>query len=206
MFLAFQTTKEVRCYFLPFFFATAHGVTYYKNWSHIWLLTYKAVKGGGLLTDGLRPSPQKTSYTRIHTHTYIQSPVQSMLLSGIETCCLAPAALKSLEGFHVKAAHRMTGVLPKLTSGRWKQPKTKTVLVATGLHTIEYYVQVLRACKLNWVQDGPILKTCRSAKRMRGSPPRLYWSEQPMELDAASGGAPLTVAAEQDREDGGRAP
>ena len=51
---------------------------------------------------------------------FYKATVQSVLLFGSETWCLAPAALKSLEGFHVKAARRMTGMLPKLTSGRWK--------------------------------------------------------------------------------------
>ena len=54
--------------------------------------------------------------------------------------CGTFAALKNLEGFHVKAARRMTGMLPRLTSGRWKYPKRQTVLVASGLRTIEYFV------------------------------------------------------------------
>ena len=51
---------------------------------------------------------------------FYKATVQSVLLFGSETWCLAPAALKSLESFHVKATRRMTGMLPKLTSGRWK--------------------------------------------------------------------------------------
>ena len=49
---------------------------------------------------------------------FYKATVQSVLLFGSETWCLAPAALKSFEGFHVKAARCMTGMLPKLTSGR----------------------------------------------------------------------------------------
>ena len=49
---------------------------------------------------------------------FYKATVQSVLLFGSETWCLDPAALKSLEGFYVKAARRMTGMLPKLTSGR----------------------------------------------------------------------------------------
>ena len=37
-----------------------------------------------------------------------------VLLFGSKTWVLAPATLKRLEGFHVKAACRMTGLLPKL--------------------------------------------------------------------------------------------
>ena len=122
---------------------------------------------------------------------FYKATVQSVLLFGSETWCLAPAALKSLEGFHVKAACHMTGMLPKLTSGRWKYPKMQTELAAAGLRTIEHYVQVCRARILNWVQDRPILKMCRLAERRRGSLPRLYWWEQPMHLDEASGGEAL---------------
>ena len=62
-----------------------------------------------------------------------------------------------LKGFHVKAARRMTGLLPKITGGTWKYPKTKTVLAAAGLHMIEYYVQVRRARILRWVEERPIV-------------------------------------------------
>ena len=52
--------------------------------------------------------------------------------------------------------------------------KTKTVLAAAGLHTIEHYVQVRRARILQWVEDRPILKLCTEAERRRGTTPRLY--------------------------------
>ena len=63
-----------------------------------------------------------------------------------ETWVLSPATLQRLEVFHVKVACRMTGLPPKLVGGSWKFPKTKTVLAAAGLHTIEHYVQIRRAC------------------------------------------------------------
>ena len=49
---------------------------------------------------------------------FYKGTVQSMLLFGSETWCLAPSTLKSLEDFHVKAARSMTGMILKLTSGR----------------------------------------------------------------------------------------
>ena len=137
---------------------------------------------------------------------FYKATVQAVLLFGRETWWLAPATLKRLEGFHVKAARQMTGLLPKITGGTWKYPKTKTVLAAAGLHTIEYYVQVRRARILRWVEDIPILKMCWSADRRRGTTPRLHWWEQPIELDDTSRGTPPAVAAEEDRGDGGRAP
>ena len=105
---------------------------------------------------------------------FYKATVQSVLLFGSERWVLSPATLQRLEGFHVKAARRMTGLLPKQIGGAWKFPKTKTVLAAAGLHTIKHYVQVRRARILRWVEDRPILNMCRSAKRRRGTTPRLY--------------------------------
>ena len=99
----------------------------------------------------------------------------------------------------------MTGLSPKKVGGAWKFPKSKTVLAADGLHTIKYYVQVCRARILRWVEDKPILKLCREAERRRGTTPRLYWWEQPMDLDEASGGAPADATTEGDGGDWGRA-
>ena len=67
---------------------------------------------------------------------FYKATVQSVLLFGRKTWVLLPAALKRLEGFHVKATRRMTGLLPKKVGGSWKFPKTKTVLAAAGLHMI----------------------------------------------------------------------
>ena len=71
--------------------------------------------------------------------------------------------IRQLEGFRVKVARRMTGLLPKKIGRARKLPKTKTVLAAAGLHTIAHYVQVRRARIMRWVEDRPILKLCRSA-------------------------------------------
>ena len=105
---------------------------------------------------------------------FYKATVQSVLLFGSKIWCLAPAALQSLAGFHVKAACRMMGMLPKLISGRWKYPMTQTVLAAAVLRTIERDVRVRMDRILNWVQDRPILKMCRSAERRCGSPSHLY--------------------------------
>ena len=102
--------------------------------------------------------------------------------------------------------HRITGLLPKKVGGSWKSPKTKTVLAAAGLHTIEHCVQVRRARIIPWVEERPILKLCREAERRRGTTPRLYWCEQPMDLDEASARAHADATTERDRGDRGRAP
>ena len=76
---------------------------------------------------------------------FYKATVQSVLLFGSETWVLSPAAVQRFEGFHMKAARRMTGLLPKKVGGSWKFPKSNTVLAAAGLHTIKHYVQVRRA-------------------------------------------------------------
>ena len=106
----------------------------------------------------------------------------------------------------MKAAHQMTGLLPKKVGGSCKFPKTKTVLAAAGLHTIEHYVPVRRARIKGWVIERPILKLFREAERRRGTTPRLYWWEQPMDLDESSAGAPTYATTEGDRGDEVRSP
>ena len=105
---------------------------------------------------------------------FYKATVQSVLLFRSKTWVLSPATLQRLESSHVKAARRMTCLLPKKVGGSWTFPKTKTVLTATGLHSIEHYVQVRRARILQWVEDRPILKLCREVERRRGTTPRLY--------------------------------
>ena len=108
---------------------------------------------------------------------FYKATVQSVLLFGSKTWVLSPATLQRLEGFHVKVARRMTGLLPKTVGGLWKFTKMKTVLVAASLHIIKHYVQVRRARILRWVEDRLIPKLCRESERRRGTTPRLYWWE-----------------------------
>ena len=76
---------------------------------------------------------------------FYKATVQNMLLFGSETWVLTPITLDRLEGFHGKAARRMTGKLPVLAHGIWTYPKTSEVLAAAGLRNIEHYVRVRRA-------------------------------------------------------------
>ena len=59
---------------------------------------------------------------------------------------------------------------------------------------------------MRWVEERPIVKLCRSAEMRRRTTPRLYWWEQPMDLDEASAGAPTDATTEGDRGDRERAP
>ena len=68
---------------------------------------------------------------------FYKATVQAVLLFGSETWCLSPANLRLLEGFHVRAARRMTGMMPKKKSdGSWEYPDSAEVLKAACLHTV----------------------------------------------------------------------
>ena len=124
---------------------------------------------------------------------FYKATVQSALLFGSEMWVLTPSTLDWLEGFHVKAARRMTGKFPVLAHGIWTYPKTSEVLAAAGLRNIENFVRVRRARILKWVQERPIYQLCQRAVRRRGTPPRTFWWELPMHLDEATGGRPLLL-------------
>ena len=57
------------------------------------------------------PLRAESASTRVWGMFY-KATVQSVLLFGSKTWVLSPATLKRLEGFHAKAARRMTVMLP----------------------------------------------------------------------------------------------
>ena len=48
-----------------------------------------------------------------------QAVVAPPLLYGSETWVLPPLGLKCLEGFHVEATRRLTGMRPRMAKGKW---------------------------------------------------------------------------------------
>ena len=104
-------------------------------------------------------------------------------MSGSETWTMTPHLLASLEGFHVCAARRITGLMPKkLRSGQWIYPKSEAVLKAAGLQTIETYIGKRRHTVAKYITGRPVYDMVMSAKRLTGTPPRLLWTEQNLEL------------------------
>ena len=60
---------------------------------------------------------------------FYQAVVATVLLYGSESWVLPPSALKVLEGFHVEAGRRMTGMRPQQrTAGPWIYPQSVDVL------------------------------------------------------------------------------
>ncbi len=102
--------------------------------------------------------------------------MQAVLLFGSETWKLSPASLKSLEEFHIRAAHRMAGMQPtRNPDGMWKYPSSKDVLKAVGFETIDHYIGVRRKTIARFIVDQPLFALCRDGERKRGSTRRTFF-------------------------------
>ena len=102
---------------------------------------------------------------------FYQAVVAAMLLYGSKSWSLPPRALKVLEGFHVEAARRLTGMMPEKRGETWTYPKSKEVLAAAHLKTIGEYVTVRRQRAAALVVRRPVMAACRETEAMRGTPP-----------------------------------
>ena len=130
---------------------------------------------------------------------FYKATVQAVLLFGSESWNLSPSAIKCLEGFHLRAARRMTGMMPReQPDGSWTYPSSEKVLEKAGLHTIQHYMEVRRNTILKFLIDRPIHALCEDAVRKRGTGKRQYWWEQPMDLDAARDSALVTDSESTD--------
>ena len=117
---------------------------------------------------------------------FYKATVQAVLLYGSETWSLSPSSQKRLEGFHIRAAWRMSGFWPeKKPDGSWTYPCLADVLEACGLYTIAHYMDVRRQTVANFIVNRPIFELCTGAVRKRGSPVRPFWWDQPMDLELA---------------------
>merc|ERR1712086_95888 len=116
---------------------------------------------------------------------FYQAVVAAVLLYGSESWSLPPRAMKVLEGFHVEAARRLTGMMPEKRGETWTYPKSKEVLAAAHLKTIGEYVTVRRQRAAALVVRRPVMAACRETEAMRGTPPRKYWWDQAIDWDLA---------------------
>ena len=74
---------------------------------------------------------------------FYKATIQAVLLFGSEPWNLAPSGLACLEGFHLRAAWRMSGKGPKrLPDGTWRYPNSEAVLREVELQTISHYIDV----------------------------------------------------------------
>ena len=119
---------------------------------------------------------------------FYRATVQAVLLFGSETWNLTGTWLKKLEGFHLRAAWRMARASKprRNPDGSWVYPPSADTLEEVGLKTIAHYVAVRRQTISDFIRDRPIFGLCVEGERRRGTSPRQWWWEQPMDLDVAS--------------------
>ena len=109
---------------------------------------------------------------------FYQAVVAAVLLYGSESWVISAYDLRALDGFHVEAARRLTGMRPKKRGDSWVYPKSTDVLRAARLRTVREYIARRRQTVLRAIADRPILEECRGAARQQESPTRIYWWEQ----------------------------
>ena len=84
--------------------------------------------------------------------------------------------------------------------GSWAYPVSEEVLKEVNLQSIAHYVEVRRQTIANFIVNRPIFDSCVGTERRRGTSPRQWWWEQPMDLDAARipSAADIVVGADDD--------
>ena len=113
---------------------------------------------------------------------FYQAIVVAVLLYGAESWILPDAQLAPLEDFHFECARRLTGMQLRKRGDTSVYPKSADVLRDARLQPLRHYIQKRRATVATNVGERPILKECRGAARLRGSPVRPTWWEQDLTL------------------------
>ena len=117
------------------------------------------------------------------SHVYA---VQAILLSRSESWNITLSALKCLEGFHIRVARRMTGMMPKTnaSTGAWVYLALADVLESDGLQSIDEYIQVRQQTITSCIVTRPMFDLCREggwgaiATTNFGGSNRLTWRKQ----------------------------
>ncbi len=111
---------------------------------------------------------------------FYKAVIQSSLLFGCETWTVTRPMLKALEGFHHRAAHRITGKVPRYLASqdRWVYPPIEDALNEVGLYPIAHYLEVSQNRLMDQIATKPILELCRMAERLSGSPQMKLWWDQ----------------------------
>ncbi len=101
---------------------------------------------------------------------FFKAAAQAVLLFESETWKLSPLSLKSPEGFHIQAAHRMAGKIPTWNpDGMWLYTSSRDVLKVVGLRIVDHYIGVSRDTFAHFIMDQPLFALCRDGERKRGS-------------------------------------
>ena len=111
---------------------------------------------------------------------FYKAIVQSVLLYGCETWVVSPKVLQVLEGFHHRAARRLSGrsaqYLPR--EDRWVYPPIEEALEKAGLFRLAHYIGVRQNTLAESIATRPILDICRCAERLSGSSRHESWWRQ----------------------------
>jgi hypothetical protein len=111
---------------------------------------------------------------------FYKATVQAVLLFGSEMWKLSPLSLKSLEGFHIRAAHCMAGNCPhRIQTGRGSTP------AQVGLQMIDHYICVHLETIARFIMDRLLFALCWDGEWKRGSARCTFWWEQPLSIDVA---------------------
>ncbi len=117
---------------------------------------------------------------------FYKATIRAVLLFGSDMWNLALLGMACLEGFHLRAAWRMSGRHPwKRPDGTWEYPNLEKVLQDVGLQCISHYIGVRRQHISNFIVHWSFFLLCLEGMRKRGSAPHQFWWEQPMDIDAA---------------------
>ena len=111
--------------------------------------------------------------------------------------------MKCLEGFHLKAAHMMTGLLPNAADDDiWFYSPLKDVWRGlAGLYTINHYVEVHRQTITSFILHWPIFDLCTRGVKKRGYSIPQFWWEQTLDLEVARASAMADAGVVIDKEE-----
>ena len=138
------------------------------DWPALYRNLSKARKRWGsvsrvLVRDGASPRCMAMFY---------KATVQSILLFGSETWVISGRMMKALEGFHHRAARRITGKMPYREGGEWIYPSMTAVLKEAGMYSMKHYLNVRRNKLVDYVATRPIgelfdgvERLCKARKR-----------------------------------------
>ncbi len=148
----------------------------------MWANLRKARKSWGQVSCVLRAENASPKVCGV----FYKATVQAVLSFGSEMWKLSPSILKSLEGFHIRAARHMAGKTPAQNPDRtWTYPSMKDVLKAVGLRTIDHYIGVCWETIARFIVDRPLFVLCRDQEKKRESVHHTFWWEQPLSIDNA---------------------
>ena len=121
----------------------------------------------------------KTGATARARGMMYKSVARSVLLYGSESWVVTGEMLTVPEGFHHRAARRITGMTAtRGAGGEWEYPPVAAAMEATGLHPIRGYIRRRQATIAEKVSLRPMYELCAEAERMTGMRQMSRWWDQ----------------------------